>query len=243
MADITERHILDMLARRYTKVREGTSADQWVRAEHVRSWLGDWGPNLEPLRIADLIVADRYRGWDRDKVAFHGFEVKVSRADWLAELRCPEKAAVFRPYIHYWSLVVSDKSIVKDGELPEGWGLLVKAGSTLRQVVAPTRIEAEPMPLEMQVSFAAAVAKTASRAPLHQDAPAVRANGLICGACGQPAPCVIHQPRWVSSEQHHWPPAKEVLMGPLPSLVELSAGIGRLATERRPKGTANTGGY
>lgn len=189
----TERDMLDLLAARYTAVRQGTLADRWVRAEHVQSRLGH---NLK--RVADFIAADKYPGipYGRD-LAFHGHEVKVSRADWLTELRDPEKAEAFRPYMHYWWLVVPDASIVKSGELPEGWGLLVQSGTRLRAKILAPRQTPAPMPVDLSITLMAAAARTAHRDPLRRDAPIAHVGSwdARCGWCGELSPCRVHQPR------------------------------------------------
>lgn len=64
-----------------------------------------------------------------------GFEVKVSRSDWLSELKKPEKADSLARYCDRWYLVISDPKIVKDGELPPTWGLLCRKGDRLVEVV------------------------------------------------------------------------------------------------------------
>lgn len=45
-----------------------------------------------------------------------GHEVKVSRADWLHELKQPEKAEAWKRFCHEWYLVVSDAAIVREGD-------------------------------------------------------------------------------------------------------------------------------
>lgn len=52
-------------------------------------------------------------------------ELKTSRGDWLKELREPKKAEAWWPYCHRFWLVVPHEGIVKDGELPDGWGLMM----------------------------------------------------------------------------------------------------------------------
>lgn len=52
-------------------------------------------------------------------------ELKISRADWLVELKKPQKAEAWWPYCHHFWLVVPHEEIVKDGELPKGWGLMM----------------------------------------------------------------------------------------------------------------------
>jgi hypothetical protein len=185
----TERDMLDLLLDRYMTRRPGTYADRWVRAEHVRSKLEGY----QTKRIADFIAADKYLS----TVALHGHEVKVSRSDWLTELRDPDKAEAFKRYMHHWWLVVPSRDIVKPGELPEGWGLMVKSGDRLRAAVPAPRLDPEPLPLELSICLMSAAQKTAHREHLHHDAP----NAFVgsweptCGWCARPAPCVQHQPR------------------------------------------------
>lgn len=69
----------------------------------------------------------------------HGIELKVSRGDWLKELRQPAKAEAAVRTCDYWWLAVGDASIAKRSELPDGWGLLVPHGRGLRALVQPTR--------------------------------------------------------------------------------------------------------
>jgi hypothetical protein len=189
---ITERDMLDLLLGRYTSIRQGTTADRWVRAEHVRSKLEGY----QAKRIADFIAADKYPGMPYGSaLALHGHEVKVSRADWLTELRDPEKAEAFRPYMHHWWLVVSDSSIVRPGELPEGWGLIVKSGTRLRAKVKAPRLDPLPMPIDLTICLMAAASKTAHREPLRHNAPATFVGDWVsvCGWCGTKSPCRYHQ--------------------------------------------------
>lgn len=72
-----------------------------------------------------------------------GFEFKVSRSDWLCELRKPEKAESWFQYCDRWGLVVSSAEIVKVEELPVGWGLGVpsKNGQRVKWLVQPPKLE------------------------------------------------------------------------------------------------------
>jgi len=60
-----------------------------------------------------------------------GHEVKASRSDWLNELNKPGKADAWADQCHEWWLVAAP-GIVHDGELPDGWGLMVPGRSTTR---------------------------------------------------------------------------------------------------------------
>ena len=189
----TERDMLTLLLSRYNSERRGTIADRWVRAEHVRNT-----QNAGVFtRIADFIAVDKYSTTQ----AIHGHEVKVSRADWLSELRDPAKADAIKRFCDFWWLVVPDASIVKPGELPEDWGLIVQSGGKLRAKVAAPRLTPEPLTLDFIAGLTAAAARTASREPLHRDARSIdiwnqrtREVRRLCQACGELAPCALHQP-------------------------------------------------
>lgn len=104
--------VFDLLRKRH----EGQA---WAYLEEVRNGTG-FG---RVTRTADALAMSLFpsRG-----LHLHGFEVKVSRADWIKERDAPEKAEEIAKFCHYWWLVVSDPAIVKDGELPQPWGLLAK---------------------------------------------------------------------------------------------------------------------
>ncbi len=66
--------------------------------------------------------------WPSTGLDLIGFELKVSRSDWLHELKEPEKHAEMKQFCDKWYLVVPSADIIKDGELPEDWGLMVACG-------------------------------------------------------------------------------------------------------------------
>lgn len=78
------------------------------------------------IRTADALAMSLYpsRG-----IELLGFEVKVSRADWLRELREPDKAESIARYCDRWYVVAGDKDVVEDNEVPPNWGLLTLRGS------------------------------------------------------------------------------------------------------------------
>lgn len=68
--------------------------------------------------------------WPSRGLYLQGFEIKVSRSDWLSEMRNPAKAeAIARFCRHWW--IVTPPGIVKDDELPETWGLYEVKGNGL----------------------------------------------------------------------------------------------------------------
>ena len=149
----TERDVLDALIRRYS---ENYGGFRWAYAEHVKTTPGFV---RDKVRIADAIAVDC---WTSKGMEIHGHEVKVSRSDWLAELRDPEKAEAFRPYVNRWWLVVPDLAIVRD-DLPKGWGLMLAEGPTVRVVKPAPRLDPLPMSRPMLAALLRATAKTAER--------------------------------------------------------------------------------
>lgn len=107
-------------------------------------------------RYADALVASV---WPSRGLWLAGVEVKVSRSDWQSELKNPEKAAEIQQYCDYWWVAVP-RGIVKDGELPENWGLIEVHGKAGCDVVKPApRLEPKPLALPFIMSILRSVAK------------------------------------------------------------------------------------
>jgi hypothetical protein len=105
-------------------------------------------------RYADAIAMNL---WPSRGLALHGFEIKVSRGDWLRELKDPAKADLIGAYCDFW-WVVTPEGIVQDGELPDGWGLMVpNKGTKLRVVTKASKTTAK----SVDRSFVAAMLRRA----------------------------------------------------------------------------------
>lgn len=132
---MTETDVLDALYARYAFT--GGNGQRYAVAAQVRSRAG-----FDARRTADFIAMDL---WPSARLTLHGHEVKVSRSDWLRELKDPSKAAEFIPYMNTWWVVVGDRRIVRDGELPDDWGLMAMSGSLLTVVKKAPRRDALPL--------------------------------------------------------------------------------------------------
>jgi hypothetical protein len=154
----TERDMLDRLNARYASAPP--TGIRYARAEHVKLSTG-----YDARGICDYMVLDTWnQGYGADAgPKLHGFEVKVSRSDWLHELRQPEKAEQFARYCDFWWLVVPDDKMVRLTELPPGWGLLANRGRGLQAVVPAIRRTPEPMPRSLQATLARSIVKTTHR--------------------------------------------------------------------------------
>ena len=149
---ITEHDVIDALYARYGRVHG--NGPRYAVAAHVRSQAGHYAS-----RTADFVAMDL---WPSKGLALHGHEVKVTRGDWLRELAEPEKAGEFVPYMNYWWVVVSDPSIVRDGELPDDWGLMVMRGGQLTVVVKAPYRDARPLMSSRLAALLRAVAQSAA---------------------------------------------------------------------------------
>lgn len=96
--------------------------------------------------------------WPSRGLHVYGVEIKVSRSDWLAELRNPEKAEEIARYCDGWYLAVSESKIVQPGELPPTWGLIACDGGKAK--IAKPAPAMEPKPLDRP--FVAAMLRRAA---------------------------------------------------------------------------------
>lgn len=104
------------------------------------------GTGAGAFRHADAIALGL---WPSRGMHVHGFEIKSYRSDWTRELKNPAKAEEIAAYCNYWWIVAGPGEIVRDGELPHGWGLMswdTKDSCLVKKKPAPFR-EATPMDL------------------------------------------------------------------------------------------------
>lgn len=176
-----ERDLLNLLHARYGVIRPGTDARRYAVAEHVSNTGPGWMSGLGRERIVDFVAQDTYfetlgadgrpHPWvhndanrPRPRQVLHGFEVKVSRSDWLAELRDPSKAEAWKRYCDRWWLV-APRNVVDAvrGDLPDDWGLMCPSGNGLRVARQAPLLDPEPMPTATRAQLMRSVAKTAVR--------------------------------------------------------------------------------
>lgn len=134
------------------KPRTTVTAEQVEAALEKRCPAGAWAllwqvgnaTGFGCSRHADAVAMSL---WPSRGIELHGFEIKVSRTDWVKELGDPAKAEAIAKHCDRWWLVVGDAAIVKDGELPATWGLLVLKGDKLVCAKEAPKLEHEAMPM------------------------------------------------------------------------------------------------
>ncbi len=120
----TEDEMLMLLRRKYAAVSGNGS--EYAFVTHVRNDAGH-----SATRTIDAMAMSL---WPSRGLRLYAFEIKVSRADWVKEMREPAKAEAFQPFVDYFYLVVSDEEIVRSGELPETWGMMAPRSCGLHVV-------------------------------------------------------------------------------------------------------------
>lgn len=129
MAKVTSDDLFRALAVRYPARRYAT----------MREVGNGTGSNVR--RHVDLVAMGI---WPSQGLHLEAIEVKVSRDDWLRELRQPlkQEQSVFRWMDFWW--VAAPVGVVELEELPSAWGLLELRGGGLVIAKAAPKLEPEP---------------------------------------------------------------------------------------------------
>lgn len=90
--------------------------------------------------------------WPSTGHELHGFEVKISRSDFLNEMKNPAKAMPIMQYCHRWSLVCP-ANMVKLDEVPSTWGVYWFKDGAIRKARQPPILEAKPLTAEFVASL------------------------------------------------------------------------------------------
>lgn len=141
----------------FRALRAKFPSDQYALLRHVGNGTG----YEKSYRWADGFAMGL---WPSRGLPVHGIEIKVSRSDWLAELKQPEKADEIAQYCDFWWLAVPGEknAIVRSGELPSGWGLIRwKNGKWVTDRVATQLPTLAAKERKLPTAFVAAVLRRA----------------------------------------------------------------------------------
>jgi hypothetical protein len=119
-------------------LRDKFQPPEWLMAYEVQAERQEGG-----LRFADAVAIRTAKA----RVEVLGFELKVSRGDWLNELRKPGKADAARSLVDAWYVVTGKPGIVAAQELPAGAGLMSVHGGVL-QVDVPATVRERIAPID-----------------------------------------------------------------------------------------------
>lgn len=78
--------------------------------------------------------------WPSRGLELIGAELKVSRSDWLRELKDPAKAEKFVKHCHRWYIITANGAARED-EIPKNWGWMIAGEKGLKAVKAAPILE------------------------------------------------------------------------------------------------------
>lgn len=150
------------MAGRKFKTQDQIDAQEVYRLLQVRYPIPSWAllpqvGNTTGAGVGRWADAVAMSCWPSLGLKFIGFEIKVSRGDWLAEIRNGEKSQAIFKFCDYWYIVVSEEAIVQPGELPATWGLLAAKGGKLHCIKEAPLLQ----PQEFTKGFIASILRNA----------------------------------------------------------------------------------
>lgn len=116
MEKVTARDVLEAIFVKH-------DGPEWVRFAEVSNSTGH-----RANRRADAICMNI---WPSKGYAIHGYEIKVSRADFIHEMKNIAKAEAIGQYCDFWWLA-APKGMIDPKEVPEAWGLIELQKNGLR---------------------------------------------------------------------------------------------------------------
>lgn len=128
---LKEADVVERLRQRYPR-------DAWAFLLQVADSTGYAGAGRKLDAVAMSL-------WPSRGLELQGFEVKCSRRDWLKELATPGKAEPVARYLDRFYVVAGHKDVVRPGEVPKGWGLMVPHGLGLTVRVDAERLDPAPI--------------------------------------------------------------------------------------------------
>lgn len=92
-----------------------------------------------------------------------GYEIKISRSDWLRERKDPLKSIPVKQFCDRWYLLVSELKIVTYAEeLPPDWGLKYIENGQIRTMIEAPKLN--PIPIDRP--FLASLMRRATKAEM-----------------------------------------------------------------------------
>lgn len=116
---LTESVVTGLLRERHVSTGNG-GGGEWAFMPQVRNAAG-----FDATRTFDALALHL---WPSRGLVLHGYEIKVSRSDWLREIKDPAKAEAACQLVEYF-WIVAPKGVVRNGELPPTWGLVEVHGN------------------------------------------------------------------------------------------------------------------
>lgn len=138
-------------------LRRKYPGDQFAMLYEVRDAAG-----FAARRSADVMVIGL---WPSRGCMVEGMELKVSRSDWLRELKKPQKAEAFFPYCDRWWIIAANKDVVRLEELPQTWGLMIPRAGGMGILRQAPDLKPEPVDRYLLAAMMKRATDTAADSP------------------------------------------------------------------------------
>lgn len=161
MKRVKTEELLSRLSKKYP-------SPQYAFLSQVRNQTG----HSSTVRTADALALSL---WPSRGNHLIGFELKVSRSDWLHELKDPAKAEAIAQYCDMFYLVISDSKVIDIAEVPKTWGVLVASNGTVKTLREAPLLEAKAMDRTFLCGFMRNVDESIAR----QYTPTVEVSKII----------------------------------------------------------------
>ncbi len=146
---VSTEQLLNKLSKKYP-------SPQYAFLSQVRNHTG-WINREHGTRTADAMALSL---WPSRGLHLEGFELKISRSDWQHELKQPQKAEGIVEFCDYFTLVISDISIIDIGEVPKTWGIKALQHGTIKTIRESPMLQAKPMDRAFLCGFMRNVAES-----------------------------------------------------------------------------------
>ena len=145
---ITTKEVNDLLRTKFNNT-------EYAYLEEVRDSAG-----FHASRSCDAVTIGL---WPSRGNFITGYEVKISRTDWLKEYKSPEKAEAIFQYCDFFYLVAGSEEIFKIEEVPLTWGIYVVRGKRLILIREAPKLSPKPV----APTFLGAMFKRATKNMIH----------------------------------------------------------------------------
>lgn len=160
--------------------RHSNPPKKWVFIEELRLGTGwsRWHMGSHMVKGEQRIDAVAFNTWSRLEII--AYEIKISRGDFLHEVKNPEKRRSAMLLCDYFTFVVP-KGLVKREETPEGCGLMTvdDMGRTLMELAGDKNPDA---PRELHRRFVASMLRNVAQRSLVD----LRSGGIMSGEWEEP---------------------------------------------------------
>ena len=136
LSEDEKQELKDLVNRNKAEINDGELTRLTKKAVERKFDYPEWGLFFEVAgKNGKRVDALAYNLFPSRNWKTIGIEIKVSRSDWKKELETASKNDWFVGQVDEFYVVAGRKGIVKESELPDGWGLYeMKGGGKLYQV-------------------------------------------------------------------------------------------------------------